>query len=245
MPNFKVFQDQAQQMKVQIYGSDLSSAIKSTAGSLDVSATAALPICTTSVLPICTTAITPVSASSALPICTTSDVPITTATALPICTTSVLPICTTAITPVSASSALPICTTSDVPISAATALPICPTVVIPVSVALSTTDVSFTITDIDEGGPGFQRQILGLGQWTYGVVNNSETGNTAAVYLQLSPDANNWINESISPVTLAYNGTAALVSSIFLKYARVYYYAEGGAASAVTLNIFFQGNTVE
>ncbi|SMD18122.1 DUF6385 domain-containing protein, partial [Sporomusa malonica] len=135
--------------------------------------------------------------------------------------------------------------TATTPVSADAALPICPTVIIPVSVALSTTDVSFTITAIDEGGPGVQREILGLGQWTYGVVNNSESGNTAAVYLQMSPDATNWINENTTPVTIAYNGTAALISSIFLKYARVYYYAEGGTASAVTLNIFFQGNAVE
>ncbi|WP_282957045.1 DUF6385 domain-containing protein [Sporomusa acidovorans] len=124
-------------------------------------------------------------------------------------------------------------------------MPICPTVTIPVSVALSTTDVVFgPITNIGGGGPGAQAQVLSLGQWTYGIVNNSATGNNAQAYLQVSPDATNWIQDGAT-ISLAYNGTGVLINSIFLKYARVYYYAEGGTASAVTLNIFLQGNAVE
>jgi len=100
------------------------------------------------------------------------------------------------------------------------------------------------MTGIAEGGPGCQRDVLNLGQWTYAIVNDSVSPNAAAAYLQMSPDANTWMDDSAS-VTIAYNGVKALVANTFLKYSRVYYYALGGTASAVTLNIFFQGNAVE
>ncbi|MBP2662836.1 MAG: hypothetical protein H6Q71_784 [Firmicutes bacterium] len=149
--------------------------------------------------------------------------------------------------PVSASTALPITTNNlAIPVSASTALPITTNgELLPVSVALATTDVVFDpIANITGGGPGFERQVLGLGQWTYGVVNNSISGRNALAYLQMSPDGSNWLNDG-STHTIAYNGTAALVAGVFLKYARVYYYAQDATNSAVTLNVFFQGNTVE
>ncbi len=77
--------------------------------------------------------------------------------------------------------------------------------------------------------------------WSFGVVNASTTIAPATVKLQISPDGTSWLDEA-GPVTLNTGDVTSLVSSIFLKYARVYY-AAVDAASAVTLNIFFQGQS--
>ncbi|WP_220387723.1 DUF6385 domain-containing protein, partial [Sporomusa ovata] len=168
-------------------------------------------------------------ADTALPISAATITPISASTALPISASAALPISATTITPISADTALPITTNGEL---------------LPVSVSLATTDVVFpSLTGITNGGPGFERQVLGLGQWTYGVVNASPSPNNAITYLQISPDGNNWIKDGAT-YTIAYNGTAALVAGVFLKYARVYYYAQDATNSAVTLNVFFQGNTV-
>ncbi|WP_238455510.1 DUF6385 domain-containing protein, partial [Desulfolucanica intricata] len=110
------------------------------------------------------------------------------------------------------------------------------------AIATATTDVSATranITDI-AGTPDEAYNVLGIKTWTFGVVNNSTVENAQAlVKLQMSPDAVNWIDET-SNITIDQNSLTALVSSITLKYARIYYSAVN-ASSAVTLNIFFQG----
>jgi len=72
------------------------------------------------------------------------------------------------------------------------------------------------------------------------VVNNALATNAQAlVKLQISPDGTAWQDE-VSSTTINQNSLAAFVASTFLKYARVYYSAVN-AASAVTLNIYFQG----
>lgn len=73
------------------------------------------------------------------------------------------------------------------------------------------------------------------------MVNASTTIAPATVKLQISPDGTNWIDEA-GPVTLNTGDVSALVSSIFLKYARIYH-AAANAASTVTLNIFCQAQT--
>ena len=106
----------------------------------------------------------------------------------------------------------------------------------------ATTDVSSTLANItDTAGSGDTAYtVLGVETWTFGVVNESLAANAQAVVkMQISPDGTNWLDEA-GPVTINQNGLTALVSSIFLKYARVYYSAVN-AASAVTLNVFFQG----
>ena len=108
---------------------------------------------------------------------------------------------------------------------------------------LVTTDVSAVrggITDT-AGSPDVTYNVLNLRAWSFGVVNASTTIAPATVRLQISPDGTSWLNET-GPVTLNTGDVTALVSSIFLKYARVYY-AAVNAASVVTLNIFFQGQT--
>ncbi|GAB6152842.1 hypothetical protein JCM17380_15920 [Desulfosporosinus burensis] len=106
----------------------------------------------------------------------------------------------------------------------------------------ATTDVSATLANItDTAGSGDTTYtVLGVETWTFGVVNASLAANAQAlVTMQISPDGTNWLNEA-GPVTINQNALTTLVSSIFLKYARVYYSAVN-AASAVTLNVFFQG----
>ena len=106
----------------------------------------------------------------------------------------------------------------------------------------ATTDVSATLANItDTAGSGdTPYTVLGVETWTFGVVNSSLATNAQAlVKMQISPDGTNWLDEA-GPVTINQNGLTTLVTSIFLKYARVYYSAVN-AASAVTLNIFFQG----
>lgn len=57
------------------------------------------------------------------------------------------------------------------------------------------------------------------------MVNNSTAANAQAlVKLQISPDDVNWLDE-VSYVTLSIGDVYGLVSSVFMKYARVYYAA--------------------
>jgi len=110
------------------------------------------------------------------------------------------------------------------------------------AVAMSTTDVSATRANITDtaGSPDETYEVMGIKTWSFGVVNASTaTDAQALVKLQMSPDGTNWQDE-VGPVTINQNSLTTLVSSIFLKYARIYYSAVN-AASAVTLNIFFQG----
>jgi hypothetical protein len=110
------------------------------------------------------------------------------------------------------------------------------------AIVSATTDVSATRANItDTAGSGDTAyNVLDVRTWTFGVVNESLAANAQAlVNLQISPDGTNWLTD-VGPVTINQNSLTTLVSSIFLKYARVYYSAVN-AASAVTLNIFFQG----
>ncbi len=108
---------------------------------------------------------------------------------------------------------------------------------------LGTTDVSTIRANIIDttGTPDTAYTVLGLKTWTLSVVNSATvTGAQALVKLQLSPNAATWQDDPTGNVTINQNGLATFVSSIFLKYSRLYYSAVN-AASAVTLNIFFQG----
>ncbi|HEY3423682.1 MAG TPA: DUF6385 domain-containing protein [Negativicutes bacterium] len=111
--------------------------------------------------------------------------------------------------------------------------------------ALATTDVTEIKTGIIDtaGSPSDTYQVLGLAEYTFGLVNEptSDANAEATVILQISPDGLIWFDNS-GVVTLDPGTSNGLVSSIFLKYARVYY-AAVNAASAVDLTIFFQGQT--
>lgn len=110
------------------------------------------------------------------------------------------------------------------------------------AIAAGTTDVSAVRANITDtaGSADSTYEVLGVRTWTIGVVNNSLAANAQALAtLQISPDGTNWIDEA-GPVTINQNSLTSLVSSVFLKYARVFYSAVN-AASAVTLNIYLQG----
>lgn len=110
------------------------------------------------------------------------------------------------------------------------------------AMAVATTDVSATRANITDtaGSPDTTYTVMGVRTWTFGVTNNSLAANAQAlVKLQTSPDGAIWADEG-SSVTINQNALATFVATTFLKYARLYYSAVN-AASAVTLNIFFQG----
>ncbi|GAB6171882.1 hypothetical protein JCM15765_13600 [Paradesulfitobacterium aromaticivorans] len=110
------------------------------------------------------------------------------------------------------------------------------------AMAVATTDVSATRANFTDtaGSADTTYTVLGVRTWTFGVTNQSLAANAQAlVKLQTSPDGAIWADEG-SSVTINQNALATLVATTFLKYARLYYSAVN-AASAVTLNIFFQG----
>ncbi|MEW6448001.1 MAG: DUF6385 domain-containing protein [Bacillota bacterium] len=109
---------------------------------------------------------------------------------------------------------------------------------------LATTDVSAVIADnaSPAGGPADTYNVLSLSQWSLAVVNNSTENGRATVKLQVSPDAVAW-NDDSPVVTLNQGDLTTLVANVFLKYARVYYAAIDGPTSAVTLNIYLQGQS--
>ena len=244
MANFKIFQDQAQQLKVQIYGSDTNSPLQTdSSGNLNITTDSS------TALAVCTTATVPISVADTLAVCTTATVPISVADVLAVCTTATVPIsvadtlavCTTATVPISVADVLSVCTTATVPISAASVLAVCTTSTVPVTASLAVTDDSYVAANIGFGGGGYDKTVLGVGQWTYGVVNTSAAGGSAKVYLEISPDGSHWITDG-AVATIEPNALETFVPTIFLKYARLYYYALG-TSPTVTLNLFFQGNS--
>ncbi|HIE12882.1 MAG TPA: hypothetical protein EYP63_05590 [Desulfotomaculum sp.] len=109
--------------------------------------------------------------------------------------------------------------------------------------ALATTDVSAVRANFTDtaGSPDTTYTVLGVKTWTFGIYNASTDIAPATVKLQISPDSTNWIDHA-GPITLNTGDVDTLVATVFLKYARVYY-AAVDVNSAVTLNIFFQGQT--
>ncbi|MDA8336368.1 MAG: DUF6385 domain-containing protein [Peptococcaceae bacterium] len=111
--------------------------------------------------------------------------------------------------------------------------------------SLGTSDVSeapIANNSSTAGGPDTAYNVLALREWTLAVVNNSTAANAQALAkLQISPDDANWLDE-VSYVTLSVGQVYGLVSSTFMKYARVYY-AAVNSASAITLNVYFQAQT--
>ncbi|HHW13302.1 MAG TPA: hypothetical protein GXX28_00015 [Firmicutes bacterium] len=107
-----------------------------------------------------------------------------------------------------------------------------------------TTDTAETVANntVTAGAPASTHTVLDLSTWTLSVVNDSLAANAQAlVKLQISPDGSTWTDQT-AYTTVNQGALADLVSSIFLKYARVYY-AAVNAASAITLSIYFQGRT--
>jgi hypothetical protein len=201
LPNFKIFQDNPDQAKIKIYGSNNAAFNTDTSGNLTITSTGL--------------AITP--PANGLTITSTGLAITPPANGLTITSTGL------AITPPSNGLLI---TSSGL------------------AIATGTTDVSYargSITDT-AGTADTSYNVLGIKNFTFAVVNASTEANAQAVVkLQISPDSTTWQDDA-GPVTINQNALGTLVSAVFLKYARVFYSA-ANAASAVTLNIFFQGQT--
>lgn len=113
---------------------------------------------------------------------------------------------------------------------------------LPVISSLSTTDVVEPFTNVSSTNftGSTTRTVLGYAEYSFGIVNNTTDGN-CIVKLQISPDGSIWFDNG-SEVTLTPQTATALVSSMFLKYARVYY-AAANEATPVDLTIYFQAQT--
>lgn len=112
------------------------------------------------------------------------------------------------------------------------------------STVSATTDTAAVIANNSStaGGGADTHTVLDLNTWTLSVENNSVAVNAQAlVKLQISPDATTWTDQT-AYATLNTGSLTGLVSSIFMKYARVYY-AAVSSASAITLSIYFQGHS--
>lgn len=211
MANFKIFQDNPDQAKVKIYGSNNAALNTDSSGNMTITSTGL--------------AITP--PTGGLAITPPTDGLSITSTGLAITAPA------NGLTVTAPAAGLSITPPTNGILVTSPGL----------AIVSATTDVSSTIANItDTAGSGDTTyNVLDVRTWTFGVVNNSLAANAQAlVNLQISPDGTNWLTD-VGAVTINQNSLTTLVSSVFLKYARVYYSAVN-AASAVTLNIFFQGN---
>ena len=255
MPNFKIFQDNPDSAKVKIFGSNNVAFNTDSSGNLAITSTGLAITAPANGLTVTAPAeglaITPPSGGLAITpptnglTITSSGLAITAPTNG---LTVTAPAEGLAITPPSGGLAITPPTNGLTVTAPAEGLAVTPPAdgILITSTGLAivtgTTDVSTTKANITDtaGSPDETYNVLNIKTWTFGVVNESTVADAQAlVTLQISPDGTNWQDE-VGPVTLNQNSLTTLVSSIFLKYARVYYSAVN-ATSAVTLNIFFQG----
>ncbi|MGB9791640.1 MAG: DUF6385 domain-containing protein [Thermacetogeniaceae bacterium] len=232
MPNFKIFQDTPDQARIKIFGSQDLAFSQDSSGNLGITSTGL--------------AITPPAdglaiTSTGLAITPPADGLMITSTGLSITPPAA------GLTVTAPAEGLSITPPLDGLAITSTGLAITPPAgglmitSTGLAVQTATTDVSEILGNITDtaGSPATTYEVLNFNTWTLGVVNASTTIAPAVVKLQISPDGIHWLDNA-GPVTLNTGDVTALVSSLFLKYARVYY-AAVNAASAVTLNIFFQG----
>ncbi|NLI13374.1 MAG: hypothetical protein GX425_12260 [Peptococcaceae bacterium] len=211
-PNFKIFQDNPDQVKVRIFGNNNAGFNTDSSGNLTITSTGL--------------AIEPPSGGLTI---TSTGLAIT-STGLAITAPGGLAITSTGLA----------ITSTGLAITAPGGLAITST---GLAVVSGTTDVSATRANITNtaGTPDTTYEVLGVRTWTFSVVNKALVANAQALAkLQLSPDGTNWLDDSSTSTTIDQNTVKAFFSTAQLKYARIYYSAVN-ASSAVTLNIFFQG----
>ncbi|MFZ5626515.1 MAG: DUF6385 domain-containing protein [Bacillota bacterium] len=221
MPNYKVFQDNPDSLKIKIFGSQNQAINTDNSGSIVITSTG---LAVTGSINVGTVTVT----STGLSVTGAVDVGTVTVTSTGLAVTGNINVGTVTVTTGSGQLA----------VSLGTGL-------VNVSMNnLATTDVTEVIANnasVTASG-ATARPILGYSTWTFAVKNSSTVANAqAVVQLQLSAvgvDESDWINDG-SPVTLNQNSVAFLVGSYQVKYARIYYRAVD-AASAVTLNITYQ-----
>lgn len=234
MANFKIFQDNPDQVRVKIFGNNNTALNTDSLGNLTITSTGLAITAPADGLSITSTGLAITAPTNGLTVTASADGLAITPPA------NGLSITSTGLAITAPTNGLTVTASAD-------GLAITPPsgglmVTGSLVTSLGTTDVSAVRANITDtaGSADETYNVLNIRTWTFGVVNASLAANAQAlVKLQISPDATHWIDES-SSVTINQNGVASLVSSVFMKYARVYYSAVN-AASAVTLNIFFQG----
>lgn len=235
MANFKIFQDNPDQAKVKIFGSNNTALNTDSSGNLSITSTGLAITAPDNGLAITSTGLAITAPTNGLTVTAAADgLAITPPT-------NGLAITSTGLAITAPTNGLMV----TAPAEGLAITPPTNGILITspgLAIATGTTDVSAVRGSIvDTAGSGDTTfEVLGVQTWTFGVVNASTEANAQALAtLQISPDGTSWVDEA-GPVTINQNSLSTLVSSIFLKYARVYYSAVN-AASAVTLNIYFQG----
>jgi len=216
MPNFKIFQDVPDQVRVKIYGSNNTAFNTDASGNLTITSTG-LAITTgggTLSVSLGTGAMSVTTGSGSLSVSLgTGAMSVTTGSG-----SLSVSIGTGATTVTTGSGQLSISVDTR-----------------------AVSDASETVANVSNTSysGATPRVVEALPTWTFAVKNTAAAAqNQAVVKLQISPNQTDWIDEA-GPVTLSQNDITALVSAVHLKYARVVYQAVN-AASAVTLSIFFQ-----
>lgn len=193
MPNYKIFQDVADQARVKIYGNKDVSLNTDNSGTLAVTVPEALAVTV----------------------------------------------------PEAVAVTIPEAVAVTVPEAVAVTIPETVAITGTVATVASITDVIFTVEDVTDadGDEVGEATVLGLDEWTYGVVNISDPAASAVLQLQISPDGSNWINSGAVVTLSTTNSVGTLVTDTFLKYARVYYHS-ATSSDTISLNIFFQGQSI-
>ncbi len=209
MPNYKIFQDVADQARVKIYGNQDVALNTDGSGTLAVS------------------------------------VPETIGVTIPEIIGVTIPDAVAVTIPEAVAVTIPEAVAVTIPETVAVTIPETVAVTGTVATIAAITDNIFTVEDVADvdGGPVGQATVLGLDEWTYGVVNVSSPAATAVLQLQISPDASNWIDSGAVVTLSTTNSIGTLVSDTFLKYARVYYHS-ASAGDTISLNVYFQGQSL-
>ncbi|ADG81819.1 DUF6385 domain-containing protein [Thermincola potens] len=212
MPNFKVFQDNPDQMRIKIFGSNNVAFNTDASGNLSITASG---LAVTGSVNVGTVSIT----STGLAVTGSVNVGTVSITSTGLAVTGSVNVGTVSIT------------TAGVPLGIAIES-LSPTEAVEVVANKTSTTYSGATA----------RTVLGYNAWTFAVKNESLDANAqAVVQIQMSATGaseSDWLQE-VAPVTINQNSVAFLTSSLLVKYARVYY-AAVNSASAVTLNIVFQ-----
>jgi hypothetical protein len=239
MPNFKIFQDNPDQLKIKIHGSNNVAFNTDTSGNLAITTTG---LAVTGNINVGTVTVT----STGLAVTGNINVGTVTVTSTGLAVTGNINVGTVTVT----STGLAV--TGNINVGTVTVTTGSGSLAVCIGTGQSSvsidnhgsTDVSETIankTSTSYSG-ATSRTVLGYNAWTFALKNTSLATNAQAlVQIQMSATAaaeSDWVQE-VSPVTINQNEVRFLTSSLLIKYARVYY-AAVNASSAITLSIVYQ-----
>jgi len=239
MPNYKIFQDNPDQLKIKIHGSNNVAFNTDASGNMTVTTTG---LAVTGNINVGTVTVT----STGLAVTGNINVGTVTVTSTGLAVTGNINVGTVTVTSTGLAVTGNINVGTVTVTTGANQLAVCiGTGQSSISVDnLGSTDLAETIannTSTAYSG-ATTRTVLGRNAWTFTVKNTATAANAqAVVQIQMSATAlteSDWLQE-VTPVTINQNSLAFLTSSRLVKYARVYY-AAVNAASAITLSIVFQ-----